>query len=83
MDMIFPKAGVMEWTRSPCRNRLIRMKHIGKRLEKSTADIRRILLVDANGSLVTYYQYDVNRRSNVDYLRECFETRKPLKRLWH
>ena len=29
--------------------------------------------VDENGSLVTYYQYDVNTRSDVDFLRETIE----------
>ena len=29
--------------------------------------------VDANGSVVTDYQYDVNTRSDVDFLQECIE----------
>ncbi len=32
--------------------------------------------VDVNGSLVTDYQYDVNTRSDVDYLRESLENTK-------
>ena len=33
--------------------------------------------VDANGSLVTDYQYDSNTRSDVDYLRETIENAEP------
>ena len=33
--------------------------------------------VDENGSIITDYQYDVNTRSDVDFLREVLETSEP------